>query len=261
MTRAYNVREIMTRAWAIWREASDEAMRAVFAECLRMAWAEAEAANATVNADAVADEWAGMSGLEQVRTLRACIRKAAAIQIGWSKGNAWTDTLEATAWGNWDTDDLEDLIPETWIRAAGVLGDRDRLAELNRTQAARARRPLSLAAVVVRAARAAIEAQDYQMRKHGIVEQLELPGADGSTVSMLDLIAAPVDVEDGATLRATVLKFAAGRDAVDRVIMDMLPSGYTEREIGKACGMSGPAIHKRIVRLRASLQDALKEAG
>jgi DNA-directed RNA polymerase specialized sigma subunit len=61
--------------------------------------------------------------------------------------------------------------------------------------------------------------------------------------------------ERSAILRAELDSFQAGLDDIGRQIVAMLAQGKTEREIGKACGISGVAVHKRIVKMREALKD------
>ncbi len=55
--------------------------------------------------------------------------------------------------------------------------------------------------------------------------------------------------------RMTLDEFAAGRDAVDKLIVEMLPQGYTERQIGAPAKMSGAAVHKRIDKMRKAIRE------
>ena len=48
--------------------------------------------------------------------------------------------------------------------------------------------------------------------------------------------------------------FRAGLDEIGRQILEMVAAHKTEREIGKAVGISNVAVHKRIVKMRAALE-------
>lgn len=52
-------------------------------------------------------------------------------------------------------------------------------------------------------------------------------------------------------------RFTASRDETDQKVMEMLVQGYTERQIGKVVGMSGPAVHKRIMKMRKDLRELI----
>ena len=88
MKKTYNMSETMTRAWAIRKAAAADmgckVSEVLMGECLKIAWAEAEGANAETNAAAIAGEWANMADADKMRMMTACIRKAAKNEIGYS---------------------------------------------------------------------------------------------------------------------------------------------------------------------------------
>ena len=43
------------------------------------------------------------------------------------------------------------------------------------------------------------------------------------------------------------------RDSRDKSIAALIGKGLTERQIGEVIGISGPAVHKRIARMRKEL--------
>lgn len=102
MKKTYNVTDIMTRAWAIRREAAEtmgcRASEVLMSECLRMAWAEAEGAYAAGNAAAVINAWAAMSPEAQYSTVRRVIRRAARDMIGRSTEGRYLQAAELPAY-------------------------------------------------------------------------------------------------------------------------------------------------------------------
>lgn len=106
---------------------------------------------------------------------------------------------------------------------------------------------LTLEAVAFRAARAAAERLRYDWSRHS-----------ADTVPLEDRSAADnCDTERSAAIRAALENCLATQDERSGAILRLIAMGYTERQIGKVIGISGPAVHKRIVRIRQELQAAL----
>lgn len=62
------------------------------------------------------------------------------------------------------------------------------------------------------------------------------------------------NTETSAIIRADLERFKAGRDAMDRAILERVAAGMTEREIAAEVKISNVAVHKRIAKMRAALQ-------
>lgn len=247
MKKTYNMGEIMTRAWAI-RKASAAGMgckvsEVLMGECLKIAWAEAEGVNAEANAAAIAGEWANMADADKVRMMTACIRKAAKNEIGYSTGC-------------FRAHDFDGFVSETCIRVLDKLADLDKLAATNERRAAQGKRPMRLVSVVYNAARASIAAVYYADSKHGAAYDWQIEDGEGNAASFLETCCgdATVNTETSAIIRADLDSFRAGLDEIGRQILEMVAAHKTEREIGKAVGISNVAVHKRIVKMRAALE-------
>ena len=82
---------------------------------------------------------------------------------------------------------------------------------------------------------------------------------NGEEYSYIDTVATSRkdDTETAAVIGTALNAFINGRDEIDRLIIEGIRDGYTEREIGEIVGMSGPAVHKRIDKIR----DGLRRAG
>ena len=251
MKKVYNMGEIMTRAWAIRKAAAAEmgckVSEVLMGECLKIAWAEAEGANAETNAAAIAGEWANMADADKVRMMTACIRKAAKNEIGYST---------VPAFGCFRTHDFDEFVSETCIRVLDKLADLDKLAATNERRAAQGKRPMRLVSVVYNAARASIAAVYYADSKHGAAYDWEINDGEGNAASFLETCCgdATVDTETSAIIRADLDAFRDGLDEIGRQILEMVAAHKTEREIGKAVGISNVAVHKRIVKMRAALE-------
>ena len=260
MKKTYNMSETMTRAWAIRKAAAADmgckVSEVLMGECLKIAWAEAEGANAETNAAAIAGEWANMADADKVRMMTACIRKAAKNEIGYSTEDHYLQISEVPAFGCFRTHDFDEFVSETCIRVLDKLADLDKLAATNERRAAQGKRPMRLVSVVYNAARASIAAVYYADSKHGAAYDWEINDGEGNAASFLETCCgdATVNTETSAIIRADLDTFRDGLDEIGRQILEMVAAHKTEREIGKAVGISNVAVHKRIVKMRAALK-------
>ena len=92
--KKYNVKSIMSRAWAIYHETDKgDGLRPVFALCLAMAWEDAK--NTPEN---ILHQWAAMDTKAQINMLTANIKKAAKNEIGYSTEDHYAEFNETVAW-------------------------------------------------------------------------------------------------------------------------------------------------------------------
>lgn len=261
MKKTYNMGEIMTRAWAIRKAAAADmgckVSEVLMGECLKIAWAEAEGVNAEANAAAIADEWANMADADKVRMMTACIRKAAKNEIGYSTEDHYLQFSEVPAFGCFRPHDFDEFISETCIRVLDKLADLDKLTATNERRAAQGKRPLKLVSVVYNAARASIAAIYYADTKHGAAYDWQIEDGEGNAASFLETCCgdATENTETAAIIRVDVERLKDGMDEIGKQILEMVMAGKTEREIGKAVGISNVAVHKRIVKMRTALAD------
>lgn len=138
----------------------------------------------------------------------------------------------------------DELIGQTWIGTVERL-DADRLSKANGRRAAEGKTALTIMQIAHRAAHTAAELHRYDYNKHSALT-LECWTAvvDG-------------DMEDRIIDRLTMEDFIAQRDDRDKAIVQFTIMGHTERETGKAIGISGVAVHKRVTRMRKSLSEAI----
>ena len=261
MKKTYNVRDIMNWAWDIRKTAAAEigckVGEVVMGECLRLAWAEAEGVNAEGNALEIVKEWADMADADKVRMMAACVRKAAKNEIGYSTEDHYLQFSEVPAFGCYRPHDFDEFVNETCIRVLSRLADVDKLAATNERQAAQGKRPLRLVSVVYNAARASIAAVYYADSKHGAAYNWQIEDGEGNAASYLETCCgdATENTETAAIIRADVERVRNGLDEIGKQILEMVAAGKTEREIGKAVGISNVAVHKRIVKMRAALEN------
>lgn len=168
--------------------------------------------------------WDIIPALEQVEIITRAAKRAAYI---------------AGAYGLTITPD--EIIGETWIDTVKRL-DADKLYKANAKRTDEGKAPLTIGQVAFRAAHSAAEIDRYDRNKHNALPLGTWEAVDGG------------NMEDQIITRLTMEGFAAGRDTVDKLIIEMLPQGYTERQIGIPADMTGPAIHKRIVKIRDGLR-------
>ena len=261
MKKTYNVRDIMNRAWDIRKAAAAEigckVGEVVMGECLRLAWAEAEGVNAEDNALEIVREWADMADADKVRMMAACVRKAAKNEIGYSTEDHYLQFSEVPAFGCYRPHDFDEFVNETCIRVLSRLADVDKLTATNERRAAQGKRPLRLVSVVYNAARASIAAVYYADSKHGAAYDWQIEDGEGNAASYLETCCgdATENTETAAIIRADVERMRDGLDEIGKQILEMVAAGKTEREIGKAVGISNVAVHKRIVKMRAALEN------
>ena len=261
MKKTYNVRDIMNRAWDIRKAAAAKigckVGEVVMGECLRLAWAEAEGVNAEDNALEIVREWADMADADKVRMMAACVRKAAKNEIGYSTEDHYLQFSEVPAFGCYRPHDFDEFVNETCIRVLSRLADVDKLTATNERRAAQGKRPLRLVSVVYNAARASIAAVYYADSKHGAAYDWQIEDGEGNAASYLETCCgdATENTETAAIIRADVERVRNGLDEIGKQILEMVAAGKTEREIGKAVGISNVAVHKRIVKMRAALEN------
>lgn len=261
MKKSYNLSGIMSRAWSIRKNAAEEigckVSEVIFSECLKMAWAEAEGQHASANAAAVVNEWAAMNEGEQVAMMQRCIRKAAKNEIGYSTEDHYLQFSEVPAFGCYRPHDFDEFVSETCCRVLSTLGNLDKLTATNERRASQHKRPIRLVSIVYNAARASIAAIYYGDSKHAAAGDWEIEDSDGNAASYLETMCGDghQDTERAAIIRAALKSYSDSCDDIGRQVLQMVIEGKTEREIGKAVGMSGVAVHKRIVKMREALKD------
>lgn len=261
MKKSYNLSGIMSRAWSIRKNAAEEigckVSEVIFSECLKMAWAEAEGQHASTNAAAIVNEWQAMSETEQRDMVKRNIRKAAKNEIGYSTEDHYLQFSEVPAFGLFRDHDFDEFISESYLRILPKLADIDGLAALNERRASQHKRPIRLVSVVYNAARASIAAICYGDSKHSAAYDFEISDEDGNAASYLETMCGDKhqDTERAAIIRAALKSYSDSCDDIGRQVLQMVIEGKTEREIGKAVGMSGVAVHKRIVKMREALKD------
>lgn len=253
MKNTYNLRDIMGKAWDIYRANLDNAdgLRPVFSICLQMAWEHVK--NNPVN---VLSQWDEMSDENKVRFLTACVKTAAKNEIVYSTEDHYNQYNETVLWFL-RSHGIDSLVNEAYCKLAERLSP-DYLGKLNARRAEKGLMNASLTTLVYRAAKDAIRAVYRDDIKHGCASVRTVKDKDGAEHSYIDTVVSSRkdNTETSAIIRSALAEFVAGRDDIDRMIVEGKRDGYTEREIASIVGISGPAIHKRIDKIREALRNA-----
>lgn len=261
MKKSYNLKAIMGRAWAIRKAAAAEigckVSEIVFSLCLKQAWAEAEGVNAEVNVCEIIREWGELGEAGQVKMMSACVRKAAKNEIRYSTEDHYLQFSEVPAFACFRAHDFDEFISETVIRVLDKLGDVEKLTATNEKRAAQGKRPIRLVSIVYNAARASIAAVHYQDAKHGAAYDWEIDDGEGNTASYLETMveSGHDNTEESAIIRATLDSYRGELDEIGQQILELVAAHMTEREIAKVVGISNVAVHKRIAKMRAALEN------
>lgn len=140
---------------------------------------------------------------------------------------------------------VDEIMGQTWENTVKRL-DAGRLSMANAKRTAEGNTPLTIMQIANRAAHAAVELWRYDYNKHGNVAPLEA----WETIDNRDM-------EDRIVDRLTVKGFIEQRDERDKAIAQLTFIGCTERQTGKAVGISNVAVHKRLAKIRKDLREAI----
>lgn len=283
-TRADALRAIMLRAWDIRRQTAAACgckPSAVDARAaLAMAWAEARRASGGISpaARAIRAEYAALAadGDALLRFARSSVRTAAKQAIRYSERDCYDPRNDGIAFASYflQPGAAEDIAMELFASCstrrgaryelAAIVNDDTRLAAIVDGRAA-AGRDTCLYQIAVSCARSAAARLWRQDRRNAAPDRTRRDD-DGKEARTVECFigtdgkpAAGVPrriTETAAITRAAIAAALDGIDAIDQIIVSGLMDGRTERKIADVAGISGPAVHKRIVKLRARLEAA-----
>ena len=188
---------------------------------------------------AIISEWNGLTTQEQINFITACTFKIIKAQ---PTGTRY---------------EINEVINEAWLRITGNL-TADRLNAINERRATQGKATTTLAGIVYRATRASIAAISYSEKKHAAASVRTVKSEDGEEADYIDTITASgADTEAAATLRTDLQRFIASGDSIDQQIIYGLMEKQTERDLAAVIGISAPAVHKRIAKIRAALAEII----
>lgn len=244
-------RKIMAAAWEMYH-AGEIKTKAQFSICLRVAWAEAKAAEAEARAAeeaaARAAELESMSAAEQLAAMsgeavlelltiavRAMAKKARAEGV---PQKSWPITVE----------DVETVAAEAYCDICAML-EREEYSG----------KPLFLVSYIAagRAAQRIYRAE----RKHANAIRYEATEVDGGRTAAIDIYATaagePMPSPESAMMIADEVERALkGSSAEERKTAYMIGAGYTVREIAAKTGRSKSAVARDMERIRARARAA-----
>lgn len=256
----FDLREVMGKAWDIRRNAAAEMGCKVsevhLDECVRLAWEHVKS-----NPENIVSQFAAMNanGGKAINKLLACmVKKAAKNEIAYSTEDHYDSYNENLAWFL-SFHNIEGFTNKAWLLLAERVSDTAYLEKLNAKRATAGKLNISLTSLAYRAAKDAIRQTLRDDIKHGRANVRTVKDKSGEEYSYIDTVATSRkdNTETAAVLGTALQEFINGRDEIDRLIIESIRDGYTEREIGEIVGMSGPAVHKRITKIC----DGLRRAG
>lgn len=205
----------------------------------------------------IIQQWFNMSEETQIRMITANVRKAAKNEIAYSIGNQYNQYNEAVAWFM-GYHGLDCLVNETWLKLAERLTP-EYLDGLNSKRTHDGKEEITLISLVYRCAKDAIRSIYDQDIKHGRAQAYTIVDNHGDEYDYIDIMAVSTrdNTETSAIIRAAFHSVLNGMDNTDRIIIECKYEGMSEREIGIVAGISGVAVHKRIVKIRAALTAVL----
>lgn len=252
---------VMKTAWSIRRNAALEmnckVSDVLFSECLKMAWSIVKAGQ-SIKAEA---ESMGIESL--YRWLKNSCHKYAKTAIGRSEGSndwehgefAYNQRLESPAFVWYGSAEylLDDMAQEAFLALQRRLDNPAKLAEL-------ANKGKSLTQIVWDSAQYGVTKIITQESKHSRCIGFDAVNNEGDNFSLLDILADekainPADILSDAGLVSLLREFAASLDEKNAYILQGKIRGLNEREMGKHLGMSGPAVHKRVEKIRSALRE------
>lgn len=193
----------------------------------------------TNNAAAIINEWNSLTTQAQINFITACTFKIIKAQP--------TGTRQ----------EINEIVNEAWLRITDNMIT-DRLTAINERRIAQGKTPTTLVSIVYNAVRASIAAISYSEKKHAAASVRTVKSEDGKEADYIDTMTASKDNTEAATiLRTDLQQFIASRDSTDQQIIYGLMKKQTERELAAVVGISAPAVHKRIAKIRTALAEII----
>lgn len=189
-----------------------------------------------MNAIEIINTWNAMTDTQQIELCWKCI---------------WTKIHQGRTVGLGDT--MEDIFQSVFENVLSRLENMDTLEADCKRRESQGKAPNTLVGIVYRAANNILTNSVYHGQKNGKATRWTVTDETGDELDMLDTIAAADNTEKAAITRTTLQQFIASRDTIDQQIIQGKVDGLTEREIAAIVGISGPAVNKRIAKIRTAL--------
>lgn len=194
----------------------------------------------------IIEQWQEMTEAEQIAMLTACTIKALQIEI------------PAASLARFNREhERDELVSAAWLKLYDRLQPAY-LDELNTSRANDGKDAISLKSLVYRAARDTVRNTYADDHKHDH-EALETEDEDENGNRHYN--AWQTDkrrmTEIKALDRISIEDFIETRDHIDRIIIEGLRDGYTQRECAEASKVSAVAISKRVNKIKIALTVAI----
>ncbi len=179
--------------------------------------------------DSIITAWESMTGKEQHDMIAACVYQVAqrehGVQALYQHGHS-----------------IDEYISEAWLKLAETMTAGE-VEQINAQRQQDGKKPITLISMVYRAVRASMSAVVRADRIQDSRDGVELAPEREARKDSTEAVIIAVDLQ----------RFMEQRDSRDKSIAALIGKGLTERQIGEAIGISGPAVHKRIARMRKEL--------
>lgn len=249
MFNAHNIRRHASGVWHVSVSAIS------MSECLKMAWQGYTAATLPTPAAAIRAQYEDMSDDQRERWIAATCRKFVAHEVGTSMSdNDGTTTVENLSktveryFLNLVRDGWQDLTQSAHMGALAYIRTPGRLEAINVGRNESGYAPITLGAIIWRAAHTAVQSikrDAIKQARMGFVSTVN--GETGEIINVAD------KASGNDYLRVEVLDMLkrACKDNADHLIVDALMDGMNQTEIAEKLGISQQAIAKRIKGIRA----------
>ena len=179
--------------------------------------------------DSIITAWESMTGKEQHDMIAACVYQVAqrehGVQVLYQHGHS-----------------IDEYISEAWLKLAETMTAGE-VEQINAQRQQDGKKPITLISMVYRAVRASMSAVVRADKIQDSRDGGELAPEREARKDSTEAVIIAVDLQ----------RFMEQRDSRDKSIAALIGKGLTERQIGEAIGISGPAVHKRIARMRKEL--------
>lgn len=249
MFNAHNIRRHAAGVWHVSVSAIS------MSECLKMAWQGYTAATLPTPAAAIRAQYEDMSDDQRERWIAATCRKFVAHEVGasmsYNDGATAVENLSKTVeryFLNLVRDGWQDLTQSAHMGALAYIRTPGRLEAINVGRNERGYAPITLGAIIWRAAHTSVQSTKRDAIKQarmGFVSTVN--GETGEVIAITDKASG----NDFAKVDTMDMLYRACKDSTDKRIIDhMYNDGYTQTEIAVKIGISQQAIAKRIAGIR-----------
>ena len=198
---------------------------------------------------ALSKDWQSRANEEDIfEYICACIHMGGKVAINYCRNPQELDFYIKAIENN----NKAEYISEVWLGMTDEFNKFARLVSLMQERIAKGKKPYSLTTLLCMKARNVLEAA---YRSRGKSAPLTAEDSEGNEY---DMLSDPSDLEDDFCRRSQLHEIYMACDDRDRKLVTLLyyDNGLTEAALGAKIGISGPAVHKRIKKLRGTFEAA-----